>query len=193
LSFDRNIILQTGNTKKNKKQKQMMISQVNFARPWDMSGSAVGNATTIGNNNNSSNCFITGNDHHRLTNAASTLGLAPLQVRANNRLVEFTAHKILIILFLLLREERFLPCDNRREIFTFFFFFFFSKFRMNLIYSVASFDFDAVNYFVKVGRVTAAVEKFFFSAVCQSPMFVGRSPFFFILFFVVICAPLPHR
>jgi hypothetical protein len=27
-----------------------------------------------------------------------------------------------------LREERFLPCDNRREIFTFFFFFFFLNF-----------------------------------------------------------------
>ena len=80
----------------------MMISQVNFARPWDMSGSAAGNATTIGNNNNSSNCFITGNDHHRLTNAASTLGLAPLQVRANSRLVEvrnriFTILRIYLI------------------------------------------------------------------------------------------------
>lgn len=104
----------------------MMISQVNFARPWDMSGSAVGNATTIGNNNNSSNCFITGNDHHRLTNAASTLGLAPLQVRANNRLVEVRHKKFdyfiyLIGIFLLLREERFLPCDNRPQIFLFFF------------------------------------------------------------------------
>jgi hypothetical protein len=59
-----------------------MISQVNFARPWDMSGSAAGNAATTIGNNNSSNCFLTGNDH-RLTNAASNLGLAPLQVRAN--------------------------------------------------------------------------------------------------------------
>ena len=60
---------------------------------------------------------------------------------------------------------------------------------MNLIYSVASFDFDAVNYFVEVGRVTAAVKKFSFSAVCQSPMFVGRSPFFFIPFFCCyLCA-----
>ena len=56
---------------------------------------------------------------------------------------------------------------------------------MNLIYSVASFDFDAVNYFVEVGRVTAAVKKFSFSAVCQSPMFVGRSPFFYSIFLLL--------
>jgi inorganic pyrophosphatase/exopolyphosphatase len=58
-----------------------MISQVNFARPWDMSGSAAGgntNPSVVGNNNNNNSVGII-SDHHRL---ASALGLAPLQVRA---------------------------------------------------------------------------------------------------------------
>jgi hypothetical protein len=60
-----------------------MISQVNFARPWDMSGSAAGgntNPSVVGNNNNNNNNSVgIISDHHRL---ASALGLAPLQVRA---------------------------------------------------------------------------------------------------------------
>jgi hypothetical protein len=61
-----------------------MISQVNFARPWDMSGSVAGgntNPSVVGNNNNNNNNSVgIISDHHRL---ASALGLAPLQVRAS--------------------------------------------------------------------------------------------------------------
>jgi inorganic pyrophosphatase/exopolyphosphatase len=72
-----------------------MISQVNFARPWDMSGSVAGgnntnNPSVVGNNNNNNSVGII-SDHHRL---ASALGLAPLQVRAASvaSLVSASAH-----------------------------------------------------------------------------------------------------
>jgi hypothetical protein len=74
-----------------------MISQVNFARPWDMSGSVAGgnntnNPSVVGNNNNNNNNSVgIISDHHRL---ASALGLAPLQVRAASvaSLVSASAH-----------------------------------------------------------------------------------------------------
>ena len=61
-----------------------MISQVNFARPWDMSGNSgsvaggvVLNSNNSANNNNNNNNIDRQNESQRL---AQALGLAPLQV-----------------------------------------------------------------------------------------------------------------
>ena len=53
-----------------------MISQVNFARPWDMSGSAGNSVGGDSGNNNNNLVGNNNNNNSRLT----ALGLAPLQV-----------------------------------------------------------------------------------------------------------------
>lgn len=62
-----------------------MISQVNFARPWDMSGSASGGVG--GNNNSGSNNT---NNNNRPEQRLTALGLAPLQVSQRIEIIKHT-------------------------------------------------------------------------------------------------------